>query len=200
MLHSISRRLTEWFFRHNWVEENNYTWCLYVVEKKLLQFCFLLILSICCIISNQYFNTLVFMATMYFLRRRMGGWNAPYNWMCILLTTVTTFIVLYIFAPVLMRINSLTMWTLDILLILAAFRTNPIYPPQLHFEQEIISSNRKKKNFTLVCITIIQVISVQLGFPQVLIFSFNGILVSILLIVAEKIKQKHGGFLYEAVE
>ena len=46
MLHSISRRLTEWFFRHNWVEENNYTWCLYVVEKKLLQFCFLLILSI----------------------------------------------------------------------------------------------------------------------------------------------------------
>ena len=49
-------------------------------------------------------------------------------------------------------------------------------------------------------ITIIQVISVQLGFPQVLIFSFNGILVSILLIVAEKIKQKHGGFLYEAVE
>ena len=69
-----------------------------------------------------------------------------------------------------------------------------------HFEQEIISSNRKKKNFTLVCITIIQVISVQLGFPQVLIFSFNGILVSILLIVAEKIKQKHGGFLYEAVE
>lgn len=108
MLHSISRRLTEWFFRHNWVEENNYTWCLYVVEKKLLQFCFLLILSICCIISNQYFNTLVFMATMYFLRRRMGGWHAPYNWMCILLTTVTTFIVLYIFAPVLMRINSLT--------------------------------------------------------------------------------------------
>lgn len=113
--------------------------------KKLLQFCFLLILSICCIISNQYFNTLVFMATMYFLRRRMGGWHAPYNWMCILLTTVTTFIVLYIFAPVLMRINSLTMWTLDILLILAAFRTNPIYPPQLHFEQEIISSNRKKR-------------------------------------------------------
>ena len=41
---------------------------------------------------------------------------------------------------------------------------------------------------------------IQLGFPQVLIFSFNGILVSILLIVAEKIKQKHGGFLYEAVE
>jgi hypothetical protein len=37
------------------------------------------------------------------------------------------------------------MWTLDILLILAAFRTNPIYPPQLHFEQEIISSNRKKR-------------------------------------------------------
>ena len=100
-----------------------------------------------------------------------------------------------------MRINSLTMWTLDILLILAAFRTNPIYPPQLHFEQEIhILQTGKKRNFTLVCITIIQVISVQLGFPQVLIFSFNGILVSILLIVAEKIKQKHGGFLYEAVE
>lgn len=58
-------------FRHNWVEENNYTWCLYVVEKKLLQFCFLLILSICCIISNQYFNTLVFMATMYFC---VGEW------------------------------------------------------------------------------------------------------------------------------
>lgn len=34
MLHSISHRLTEWFFRHNWIEESNYTWCLYVVKKK----------------------------------------------------------------------------------------------------------------------------------------------------------------------
>ena len=75
MLHSISRRLTEWFFRHNWVEENNYTWCLYVVEKKLLQFCFLLILSICCIISNQYFNTLVFYGNNVFFASA-NGWMA----------------------------------------------------------------------------------------------------------------------------
>lgn len=199
MLHSISHRLTEWFFRHNWIEESNYTWCLYVVKKKLLQFCFLLTLSICCVISNQYFNTFIFMATMYFLRHRMGGWHAPYNWMCILLTTVTTLVALYILAPVLMRINSFTVWILDILLILAAFRTNPIYPPQLHFDQEITSSNRQKKNFILICIAIIQVFSVQFGFPQVLIFSFNGILVSMLLIVVEKFKQKYGDF-YESVE
>lgn len=147
MLHSISHRLTEWFFRHNWIEESNYTWCLYVVKKKLLQFCFLLTLSICCVISNQYFNTFIFMATMYFLRHRMGGWHAPYNWMCILLTTVTTLVVLYILAPVLMRINSFTVWILDILLILAAFRTNPIYPPQLHFDQEIHIFKPAKKEF-----------------------------------------------------
>lgn len=144
MLHSISRRLTEWFFRHNWVEENNYTWCLYVVEKTSS-----ILFSSDPVDLLHYFQSIFQHACFYgnnvFLRRRMGGWHAPYNWMCILLTTVTTFIVLYIFAPVLMRINSLTMWTLDILLILAAFRTNPIYPPQLHFEQEIISSNRKKR-------------------------------------------------------
>ena len=193
MLQKVSFRLTEWFFQHQWIEENNYTWCLYVVEKKLLQICFLLILSVCCILSKQYMNALVFMATLYLVRGRIGGWHAPYAWLCILLTTMQTWTVLYIVAPILMDINLFFTWALNLLLLLIALRTDPIYPPQLHFDQEVISANRRKKNLILVCILLIQVASFGLRIERILIFSFNGILVSMLLVFAEKFKQKYGG-------
>lgn len=193
MLQKVSFRLTEWFYQHQWIEENNYTWCLYVVEKKLLQICFLLILSVCCILSKQYLNTLVFMATLYLVRGRIGGWHAPYAWLCILLTTVETLTVLYIAAPVLMDIKPFFTWALNLLLLLIALMTDPIYPPQLHFDQEVISANRRKKNLILVCIVLIQIVSFGLGMERILIFSFNGILVSMLLVFAEKFKQKYGG-------
>ena len=193
MLQKVSFRLTEWFYQHQWIEENNYTWCLYVVEKKLLQICFLLILSVCCILSKQYMNTLVFMATLYLVRGRIGGWHAPYAWLCILLTTMQTWTVLYIVAPVLVDINPFFTWALNLLLLLIALRTDPIYPPQLHFDQEVISANRRKKNLILVCIVLIQIVSFGLGIEWILIFSFNGILVSMLLVFAEKFKQKYGG-------
>lgn len=191
MLQKVSFRLTEWFYHHKWIEENNYTWCLYVVEKKLLQICFLLILSVCCILSKQYLNTFVFMATLYLVRGRIGGWHAPYAWLCILLTTVETLTVLYIVAPVLMK--PFFTWALNLLLLLITLRTDPIYPPQLHFDQEVISANRRKKNLILVCILLIQIVSFSLGIEQILVFSLNGILVSMLLVFAEKFKQKYGG-------
>lgn len=133
------------------------------------------------------------MVTLYLVRGRIGGWHAPYAWLCILLTTVETLTVLYIVAPVLMGINPFFIWVLNLLLLLIALRTDPIYPPQLHFDQEVVSANRRKKNLILVCILLIQIASFGLGIERILVFSFNGILVSMLLVFAEKFKQKYGG-------
>ena len=101
--------------------------------------------------------------------------------------------VLYIVAPILMDINLFFTWALNLLLLLIALRTDPIHPPQLHFDQEVISANRRKKNLILVCILLIQVASFGLGIERILIFSFNGILVSMQLVFTEKFKQKYGG-------
>lgn len=63
---------------------------------------------------EQYMNTLVFMATLYLVRGRIGGWHAPYAWLCILLTTIQTWTVLYIVAPVLADINPFFTWALNL--------------------------------------------------------------------------------------
>ncbi len=147
MLHSVSRGLTEWFYRHRWIDESDYAWCMYAVEKKLLQICFLFILAACLIVSKQYLNATIYMATLYLLRCRIGGRHAPYNWLCILLTTGTTLAVLYVLAPLLMSAVSASVWALDILLIGAALMTDPVYPPQLHFDEDVSAANRRKKEF-----------------------------------------------------
>lgn len=192
MVHKLSCYLTKWFYQHKWIEESNYEWCIYAVEKKLLQICYLLILSVCFVASKQYLNAFVFMATLYILRCRIGGWHAPYNWLCISLTTIAALIVIYFFAPALMNTNDIFIWVLDILLLVVTFLTDPIYPPQLHFDQEVVSANRRKKNVILIYIVLIQIVSFGFGMEQILIFSFNGMLVSVLLVFIEKFKQKTG--------
>ena len=193
MIRRLSYGLTNWFYKRKWIERQNYEWCLYVVEKKLLQISFLLILSLCCAISKQYLNTLVFIATFYLLRHRIGGWHALYPWQCILLTTIITFTVLYVVAPALMNINSLFIWSFDVLLIIAVLLTDPVYPPHLHFNQDVVYANYQKKNLIVICIAFIQVVSFIFGIVQILIFSFSGILISILLVLAEKLKYTYGG-------
>ena len=196
MVHKLSCYLAEWFYQHEWIEESNYAWCIYVVEKKLLQICYLLILSVCFIVSKQYLNAFVFMATLYILRCRIGGWHAPYNWLCILLTTIIVLTAIYVLAPAFMNANDVFIWFLDILLVMVAFLMDPVYPPQLHFNQEIVSANRRKKNLILMYIALMQIVSFGFGVEQILIFSFNGILVSVLLVFIEKFKQKYGGQSY----
>lgn len=190
MIHKLSYGLTNWFYQHKWIERDNYEWCLYVVEKKILQICFLLILSLCCAISKQYLNTLIFITTFYLLRHRIGGWHAPYPWQCIFLTMVIIFTVLYVVAPALTNINYFFLWIFDVLLIITALLTGPIYPPHLHFNQDVLCANRKRKNLFVLFVFFVQIVFFHLGMVRILIFSFNGILISILLVFAEKLKCK----------
>ena len=191
MIHKLSYDLTNWFYQRKWIERQNYEWCLYVVEKKLLQICFFFIVSFYCSISEQYLNTLIFISTFYFLRRRIGGWHALYPWQCILSTTAITFTVLYVVGPALTNINHFFLWTLDVLLIISALLIEPIYPPHLHFNQDILCANCRRKNLFVLFIFFAQIVFFHLGMVQILIFSFNGVLISILLVFAEKLKCKH---------
>lgn len=190
MIQVVSYKLANYFLEHQWIEKSDYEWCLYVVQKKLLQICFLLILSICSIMSGQYVNVLIFMLTAYFLRSRIGGWHAPYNWLCIVLTIAITLLVLFVLGPMFLGMNFYAVWGLDFLLMLVAAFTKPVYPLQLHFSEDVVEGNIIRKNIVLAWILFVQIVSFVFGMQQVLIFSFYGVLMSILLVFIERIKQK----------
>lgn len=194
MLHTISSRITAYFVAHNWVEESNSQWCLYVVEKKLLQVCFLLILLVCSFLSDQFVNVWVFMLPLYLLRSRIGGWHAPYAWLCLSTTTAMTLLVLFLLGPALLNASAYTAWALDLAVLAIALLIPPIYPPQLHFKADVIQANIRKKNGILLALFLIQGVTFILGIRQVLVFSFYSILISVLLVWIEQLKQKmYGG-------
>lgn len=194
MLHTISSRITAYFVARNWVEESNAQWCLYVVEKKLLQVCFLLILLVCSILSGQFVNVWVFMLPLYLLRRRIGGWHAPYAWLCLSMTTAMTLLVLFLLGPALLHASAYAAWGLDLVVLAIAFLLPPVYPPQLHFEAEVVQANIRKKNGILLGVLLAQGVTFILGIRQVLVFSFYSVLISVLLVWIEQLKQKmYGG-------
>lgn len=193
MIHRLSYWMTIFFLQNDLIRESDYEWCLYVVEKKLLQGCFLFATLFCSLISGQFPNVLTFMSTVYFLRSRIGGWHAPYNLLCVILTIIITLFVTFKFGPVLLNINMRFVWIANGVLFIIAFLLKPIYPERLHFQEAIIQANYIKKNIYLICILFTQTVFFSIGIKQVLVFSFSGILLTILLVILEQLKQSLEG-------
>lgn len=194
MLHLIAVLMSIFFLQNGWIKEIDYEWCLYVVEKKLSQGCFLICILVCSLISGQFANVLIFAFTLYFLRSRLGGWHAPYNWLCITMSTFITLLMSFKLGPILLNVSPSFMWSINCLLMIVAFLLKPIYPEQLHFGETIIKENNIKKNFLLIYILFAQIFFFLFGVNQVLVFSFLGVLVSVLLVFIEQLKQ-YGGCL-----
>lgn len=78
----------------------------------------------------------------------------------------------------------------NILAVTITFIMEPLYPPCIHFEKKEIVANNKKKNTILLFVIIEDVIFVCFNQREFLLCSLLGILFTLILVLAEKIKQK----------
>ena len=104
-MHDISKKITHFFIQLNFIDESSEVWCQYVVEKKVMQALFLIITFIVAFLYNQIFETLIFCVVFCSIRERMGGWHAPYPWLCLVLSGLIISLVAGVLVPITLNIG-----------------------------------------------------------------------------------------------
>ena len=187
-MHTLSLAIAEACSARGWIEVQDKSWCAYAVEKKLILLCFFLLTIPLVVVLNVLQQSLIFSCFFYLLRRRFGGWHAPYAWLCQVISITLVLIVTLLVGPALTQLPSLVIWYVNILVMAIAILQQPIYPPQLHFSQEIKQANAKKKNLVLIT-----VLSLQLGLgsfvKDFLLYSLLAVLAGIISVYIEILHQ-----------
>ena len=170
-MHALSIAIAEASISRGWIKAQDKLWCTYAVEKKLIALCFFLLMIPFALLLNVLPQTAVFSCVFYLLRRRFGGWHAPYAWLCQVISIALMLAVTLLAGPAMMKFPSLVIWGMDAVVMAIAIMRSPVYPPQLHFSQEIKRANAKKKNLLLIIVLALQ-LGVGIFVKDVLVYSF----------------------------
>lgn len=187
-MHKVSVCFAEACCSKGWITTEETPWCAYAMERKLITVLFFVLLLPVVLILDVLKEAAIFSFVMYFLRRRYGGWHAPYLWLCQGLSILLVLIVTLVIGPRLLTFPMQLIWSADIALIVLAFFQKPVYQPQMHFDENVIRANRRKKDQLLVFVFAAQVVLYVLD-NSFLIYSFLGVLTGVVSVYIELLQQ-----------
>lgn len=187
MIHKISDKLAAYCIEKNWIESSKFAWCSYAIEKQLETSVFALFILVFAIASNSYVETICFTLVLYIFRSRMGGWHAKSAWSCQMISVGTTVIAVLLIGPAIEKINSLLIFSLNIVLISAMLILRPIYPVQAHFTQKEINANFSRKNQLCLVLSLIQAASWVFVSTKITVYSFLGLIAAVIAVALEYI-------------
>ena len=192
-MHQLSIRIAEACVKRQWIKAVDVDWCIYAVETKLLFCAFLTLAGMITWLLGVLVEASIFVFVFCLLRSHMGGWHAPFAWLCQIISLSLILFCTLILGPAIHMLCQETLWGINIFALIIAFITKPVFPVQMHATEDVLIENAKIKNCILLLIFCIQVISFQ--FTQVLvIYSFLGILFCVIsIIVNNLICKKPGG-------
>lgn len=175
MVQQIAASITRYSISRNWIDASQREWCQYAMEKQfgqLLFGCMSLLLMIC---TQTWLPMISFISVCYLFRARMGGWHAKHIWSCQLLSMGTVIVAVFVLGPIIEQINCHLLFCIDALIILATLIMPPIYPIEAHFSQSVKKANVKRKNQMLVCLLILQFISLLASGTEFILYSLIGL-------------------------
>lgn len=188
-MHGASVLLTEFFISREWIDAKDQDWCVYALETKLLAAIFFSAIAILTWIFGVLPQAAIFTVCFYFLRKRIGGYHAPRAWVCQLVSLGMVLCVTLLIGPALERILFSIVILVNVFTMIVSIATRPVYPPQTHFDGEVVAANYRKKNILILVIA-----AVQLGFgfyyPSVVIYTFLAVLTGLVSVYIELIRQK----------
>lgn len=188
-MHTLSIAIAEASISRGWIKAQDKLWCAYAVEKKLITLCFFLLMIPFAVALDVLPQAAVFSCVFYLLRRRFGGWHAPYAWLCQVISIALVLAVTLLVGPATMKFPSLVILGMDAIAMAVAIIQPPVYPPQLHFDQEIKRANTKKKNLLLIIVLALQ-LGVGIFVKDVLVYSFLAVLAGVISVYIEILQQR----------
>ena len=187
-MHTLSLVIAEACISRGWISINDKFWCAYALEKKLLSLCFFLLLLPFAIVLGVLGQAAIFVFVFFLLRRRLGGWHAPYAWLCQAISIALVLVITLLIGPVMMKFPMPIILGVDAIVITISIMQSPVYPPQLHFDQEIKRANEQKKNHVLISILILQ-LGVGIFVKEILVYSLLAVLAGVISVYIEILQQ-----------
>ena len=187
-MHKLSLAIADACVARGWIPAQKQPWCAYAVEKKLLSAVFFSLLTVLALLLGKLPETAIFAGVFYFLRRRYGGWHAPYAWLCQLISISLMLGAVLLAGPAAMEQPAIVVWVADVLVMSAAFLQRPVYPPQVHFDAAIKQANHQKKNQILWIVAALQ-LGIGPFYREMLVYSLLGVLAGILSVYIELVQQ-----------
>lgn len=192
-MHQLSIRIAEACIKRNWIKAIDKDWCIYTVETKLLFCAFLILAGIITWLLGVLVEASIFIFVFCLLRSHMGGWHAPFAWLCQTISLSLVLLCTLILGPAIRMLRQEVLWGINIFALIIAYITKPVFPVQMHATEDVLIENTKIKNRILLLIFCVQVISFR--FTQVfVIYSFLGTLFCVIsIIIYNLICKKPGG-------
>ena len=188
-MHTLSLAIAEACSARGWIQAQDKPWCAYAVEKKLISMCFFLLMIPFAVALGVLPQAAVFSCVFYLLRRRYGGWHAPYAWLCQVISITLVLAVTLFVGPAMMHLPTLVVWGMDAIIMAIAIVQPPVYPPQLHFDQEIKRANTRKKNLVLLAVIVLQFVLGAFG-KNVLVYSLLAVFEGVTSVYIELLQQR----------
>ena len=188
-MHALSIAIAEASISRGWIKAQDKLWCTYAVEKKLIALCFFLLMIPFALLLNVLPQTAVFSCVFSLLRRRFGGWHAPFAWLCQVISVTLVLAVTLFVGPAMMQLPTLAVLGADVVVMVIAIVQPPVYPPQLHFDQETRQANTRKKNIVLLAVIALQLVLGAL-MKDVLVYSLLAVLAGVTSVYIEILQQR----------
>ena len=189
LMHTLSLAIAEACTARGWISAQDTPWCAYAVENKLISICFFLLLIPLALFLNVLPEAAIFSCIFYLLRRRYGGWHAPYAWFCQIISIALVLATTLLIGPAILQLPLSLVCGINAVIMIIAILQPPVYPPQLHFDQKIKCANTKKKNHILLIVLTFQ-IGFGFFFRNVLVYSLLAVLAGVSSVYIEILQQQ----------
>lgn len=185
MYHKLAKIAADICLDNDWILSEQYDWCVYAFEKRINAISMFTLLLLISVLTKKVIHTFSFVGSLVVMRRRIGGWHSKSAWSCQLISISVVFLILFIIGPQIYLLNLKFIVLCDAVILLACAIIRPKYPAQLHFTNDVVQANNKKKYIVLSLIVTIQISCCILQQYVVLIYSFLGTLVALIALIAE---------------
>lgn len=148
MLHKISNNITNYLITENYIKSEKQTWCIYLIEKKLIQYTALSITMLIGSIFFSFYECLLFTIFFTTLRKYAGGYHAKSPSVCIISSIFLLLICIY-FSRLLVRCNIIFVLVASIISFTLLFLFAPINHPNMHYSLKEYIAVKNRLHFIL---------------------------------------------------
>lgn len=189
-MHKLAYQIASHSVARGWISDDDLAICCYAVERRLLSAFFFLALSLLIVPLGKVPEAIIFTSVVLAFRQRMGGIHARNEWECLFISISTVMVSVVVLGPLLEQLSLLAICVLDAILIICTYFLEPSYPPQVHFDQQVIDANANRKNVLLAILAILQIISIKWLNNFFVVYSSLGLLFVNLTVIIGNIMQK----------
>lgn len=185
MLNKAAQRLSLSLYDRNYISSDEIEWCIYVIEKLILQTIFLTLTFAWVAFTSSFIETLIPVSVFCYLRSKIGGYHAKHASICLLLSSLFV-ISCKLSVNALIEINPYIFWNSNLVVMSIGYILRPVYPSEAAVPVEDAEKNNISKKLLLALILLVQVLAELIKIRVISVCLFYGVIMAITSVIILK--------------